>query len=126
VVANAQALGVGLVDAGFRLVSGGTDNHMLLVDVGQKGITGADAETWLERAGIACNKNMIPFDPRPPRVTSGIRLGTPAATTRGMGVAEMARIAQWIARVLDAHADGDVVAEVRDETRALTEAFPLA
>jgi len=114
-----------LADAGFRLVSGGTDNHMVLVYVGQRGITGADAENWLEEAGIACNKNMIPFDPQPPRVTSGIRLGTPTVTTRGMGVDEMARIGQWIARVLDAHGDPEVVAETRAATRALTEAFPV-
>ncbi|MCD6302228.1 MAG: serine hydroxymethyltransferase [Anaerolineae bacterium] len=126
VVRNAKALGAGLMDAGYRLVSGGTDNHMLLVDVGVRDITGADAEQWLERAGIACNKNMIPFDPRPPRVTSGIRLGTPAATTRGMGIAEMARIAKWIARVLDARGEADVVAQVRRETRELARAFPLA
>jgi len=125
VVDNAQALAAALADAGFRLVSGGTDNHMVLVDVGQCGITGADAETWLEDAGIACNKNMIPFDPQPPRVTSGIRLGTPAVTTRGLGVDEMAHIGRWIARVLDAHGDPEVVAEIRAATRALTEAFPL-
>ncbi len=125
VVANAQALAAALADAGFRLVSGGTDNHMVLVDVGQSRITGADAETWLEDAGIACNKNMIPFDPQPPRVTSGIRLGTPAVTTRGMGVDEMAHIGRWIARVLDAHGDPKIVAETRAATRALTEAFPL-
>jgi glycine hydroxymethyltransferase len=126
VVRNARALGAGLADAGYRLVSGGTDNHMVLVDVGVRDITGAEAEEWLEQAGIACNKNMIPFDPRPPMVTSGIRLGTPAATTRGMGVEEMTRIAQWIGRVLDARGEHGVVADVRRETLELTRAFALS
>ncbi|NLD42787.1 MAG: serine hydroxymethyltransferase [Chloroflexi bacterium] len=125
IVANAVALGEGLAREGLRLVSGGTDNHLLLVDVRPQGVTGAAAEAALERAGIALNANMIPYDPQPPRVTSGVRLGTPAVTTRGMGLAEMAAIAGMIGRVLRSPEDAALAAEVRAEAVALCRAFPL-
>ncbi len=125
IVANAAALGEGLAREGLRLVSGGTDNHLLLVDVRPQGVTGAAAEAALERAGIALNANMIPYDPQPPRVTSGVRLGTPAVTTRGMGLAEMAAIAGMIGRVLRSPEDAALAAEVRAEAVALCRAFPL-
>jgi glycine hydroxymethyltransferase len=125
IVANAVALGEGLAREGLRLVSGGTDNHLLLVDVRPQGVTGAAAEAALERAGIALNANMIPYDPQPPRVTSGVRLGTPAVTTRGMGLAEMAAIAGMIGRVLRSPQDAALAAEVRAEAVALCRAFPL-
>ena len=96
---NAQALATGLVDEGLRLTSGGTDNHLVLVDVHPYGVTGKAAEIALDNAGIHTNKNMIPYDPEKPTVASGVRLGTPAVTTRGMGVAEMRQIAAWIQRV---------------------------
>lgn len=127
IVANAQVLAAELQGAGLRLTSGGTDNHLMMVDVaGSVGVTGRDASDALEEAGIACNKNQIPFDPRPPLVTSGIRLGTPAVTTRGFGAAEMRQVGQWIVRVLKHAQSEDVRHQVREETRALCRAFPLS
>src|SRR5262249_57485387 len=105
VIANAQTLAGELARLGFRIVSGGTDNHLLLVDVMSKGVTGKIAEQALDAAGITVNKNMIPFDTRAPLDPSGIRIGTPALTTRGMKEAEMTRIAGWIAEVLTKPAD---------------------
>ncbi len=125
VVANAQRLAGTLGSAGFRLVSGGTDNHLLLVDVFSKGVTGKAAEAALDHAGITVNKNAIPFDQNPPMVASGIRLGTPAVTTRGMGEAEMDLIAEYIARVLAAPDDDRVHGMVRAEVRQLCKKFPL-
>ncbi len=125
VIANAQALAEELIRQGLRLVSGGTDNHMLLVDLTSLGITGKDAEVLLDEAGIACNKNLIPFDPRPPRVTSGIRLGTPAMTTRGCGPEEMRHIARLIVRVLRAGQEEAVIRQAREEALALCRAFPV-
>jgi len=101
IVGNAKALAEGLIAQGFRLVSGGTDTHVMLVDLMPKGLTGKVAETALDRAGITVNKNAIPFDVKPPTVTSGIRLGTPALTTRGMKEAEMQLVASLIAEVLE-------------------------
>jgi len=125
VLDNAQAMAEELQMQGVRLVSGGTDNHLILVDLTSLRITGQAAEAALERAGIACNKNMIPFDPLPARVTSGIRVGTPAATSRGLGVAEMRQIARLIVRVLK-HIDDDATMQhVRGETLALCRAFPI-
>ena len=124
IVSNAQALADELQRLGMRLVSGGTDNHLLLVDLGPVGISGRRAETVLEDAGIAANKNMIPFDPAPPRVTSGLRLGTPAVTTRGMGTDAMREIARLIVRVLRNVDDELVLREVREQTLALCKAFP--
>ena len=124
-VHNAARLGSALRDAGFRLVSGGTDNHMVLVDVFSRGITGTAAETALGTAGITVNKNAIPFDENPPMVASGIRIGTPAVTTRGMAEPEMDLIAGYIVRVLAAPADRGVAAMVRTEVETLCQKFPL-
>ncbi|MBL0927484.1 MAG: serine hydroxymethyltransferase [Phycisphaerales bacterium] len=127
VVRNARALAAALTQRRYRITSGGTDNHLMLVDLRTRSetLTGADAEKWLEAAGIICNKNGIPQDPRPPKVTSGIRLGTPATTTRGLKEPEMARIAEWIDRVLGSHGDPATTAAVRGEIRAFCEAFPM-
>jgi len=125
VVENARALGEALAAEGFRLVSGGTDNHLLLVDLRPLGVTGMAAEEALERAGIALNHNMIPYDPQPPRVTSGIRIGTPAVTTRGMGPGEMRAVARMIGRVLRAPQDETLAAAVREEATALCRQFPV-
>ena len=122
---NARALAQGLVAAGLRLVSGGTDNHLMLVDLRPKKLNGKIAEEALGKAGITVNKNMIPWDPEKPFVTSGIRVGTPALTTRGMGVAEMGQVASLIGRVLDAPADEASLARVRGEVHELTRRFPL-
>ena len=124
-VANAQRLARGLADAGFRLVSGGTDNHLILLDVFSKGLTGKVAEAALERAGITVNKNAIPFDTNPPMVASGIRIGTPAVTTRGMREPEMDTIAGLISRSLASPDNDGVLAAVRAEVEALCRNFPL-
>jgi glycine hydroxymethyltransferase len=125
IVANAKRLAASLSSAGFRLVSGGTDNHLMLVDVFSKGLTGKVAEAALGRAGITVNKNAIPFDRNPPMVASGIRVGTPAVTSRGMGEAEMETIAELIARALGSPEDDGVLAAVRAEVEALCRRFPL-
>jgi glycine hydroxymethyltransferase len=125
IVANAKRLAAALAAAGFRLVSGGTDNHLMLVDVFSKGITGKVAEAALGRASITVNKNAIPFDQNPPMVASGIRVGTPAVTTRGMREPEMDQIADFIARVLAAPDDERAIAAVRAEVEALCRTFPL-
>ena len=127
IVVNAKALAAGLADHGYRLCSGGTDNHLMLVDLRPRSadLTGADAESWLEAAGIIVNKNGIPNDPRPPRVTSGLRLGTPALTTRGMKEEQMRQIAGLIDRVLTGGGDESVAGEVREEVRALCAEFPV-
>ncbi len=124
-VKNAARLAMAITTAGFRIVSGGTDNHIVLVDVFSKGITGKVAEAALGHAGITVNKNAIPFDQNPPMVASGVRLGTPAVTTRGMGEAEMDQIAEFISRVLAAPEDGTVLAKVKAEVEALCRKFPL-
>ena len=125
IVANARRLAESLSAAGFRLVSGGTDNHLMLVDVFSKGITGKVAEAALGKAGITVNKNAIPFDQNPPMVASGIRVGTPAVTSRGMREAEMDQIAEFIARVLAAPDDEGVAAAVREKVETLCRKFPL-
>ena len=112
-------------NAGFRLVSGGTDNHLMLVDVFSKGITGKVAESALGKAGITVNKNAIPFDQNPPMVASGIRLGTPAVTTRGMKEAEMDTVAEFITRALKTPEDDRALAMVRAEVETLCQKFPL-
>ena len=122
---NAKRLAAGLSAAGFRLVSGGTDNHLVLVDVFSRGLTGKVAEAALGQAGITVNKNAIPFDQNPPMVASGIRLGTPAVTTRGMGEAEMDVIADLIARALAAPTDARVLGGVKVEVEQLCRKFPL-
>ena len=125
IVANAKALAEGLQQEGLRLVSGGTDNHLVLVDVGVKGLTGKAAEAALDAAGITANKNTIPYDEQRPTVTSGVRIGTPALTTRGMREPEMAEVARLIGRVLDAIDDESVRAAVRNDARELAAAFPI-
>ncbi len=131
VIANAQALAATLQKGGLDIVSGGTDCHMVLVDLRPKGVKGRDAERALERAGLTCNKNAIPFDPEKPFVTSGVRLGTSAGTTRGFGVSEFTRVGELVLKVVDAlaakGADGDaaVEAEVLAEVRKLTDAHPI-
>ena len=125
VVENARALAAALSSRGFRLVSGGTDNHVMMVDVGARGVSGRDAEKSLEAVGITVNKNTIPFDTRPPMVASGIRIGTPAVTTRGMGPAEMETIGAAIARALEAGEDASARAETRRRVTELCAAFPL-
>ena len=125
IVKNAARLAKCLMSDGFRIVSGGTDNHIVLVDVFSKGITGKVAEAALGAAGITVNKNAIPFDQNPPMVASGIRLGSPAVTTRGMGEAEMDVIAEFITRVLASPEDGGAHAKVKAEVEALCRKFPL-
>jgi glycine hydroxymethyltransferase len=125
VIANAQAMSAGLSEAGFRIVSGGTDTHLILVDVFSKGIRGRDAERALDEAWITANKNAIPFDQNPPLNPSGIRLGSPAVTTRGFGPEEMKQVAALIARVLSAPADESNLAAVRKDVAELTTRFPL-
>ena len=121
---NATTLADGLAGGGLRLVSGGTDNHMVLADVSPLEITGKEAEEALVRSNIVVNRNTIPYDPRPPRVASGVRLGTPAITSRGMGTAEVQRIAELISRVLNNLGDETVEREVRDEALHIAERFP--
>ncbi len=122
---NAAALGDSLVRKGFRLVSGGTDNHLLLIDLSSKDITGKEAEELLEKAGITANKNAIPFDKQSRFVTSGIRVGTPAVTSRGLKLAEMEMIASWIERIIEKRDDA-TLAEIRQEIRNLCDTFPLS
>jgi glycine hydroxymethyltransferase len=125
IVKNARAFAEAMQARGFRLVSGGTDTHLLLVDLTSRNVTGRDAQEMLDRAWITVNKNGIPFDTRGPMVTSGIRIGTPAVTTRGMKEPEMARIAELIDRVLSRPGDGGVEATVRNQVQELTAQFPL-
>jgi glycine hydroxymethyltransferase len=125
VVENAKALAARLAARGFRLVSGGTDNHLMLVDVGAAGLSGKEAEKMLDAVGLTVNKNTIPFDTRPPLVASGIRIGTPAVTTRGMTVTEMETIGDAIARVLESRGDAVVQEEVRGVIAELCAAYPL-
>jgi glycine hydroxymethyltransferase len=125
IIANAQTLAAALARAGFRIVSGGTDTHLMLVDVFSRKVTGKDAQEALERAGITVNKNAIPFDTNPPMIASGIRVGTPAVTTRGLQEPQMELIAHWISEVLNNLENEAVVKRVRAEVEALTEKFPL-
>ncbi len=125
IIKNAKTIAETLTAEGFRLVSGGTDNHLMLVDLTDKGITGKDAGKALDRAGITVNQNMIPFDTRSPMVTSGIRLGTPAITTRGMKEEEMKLIARFIAHILKDINDEKRIMDVKKEVEALCEKFPL-
>jgi len=131
VVENAKALAGALVEGGLDLTTGGTDNHMVLVDLRPKGVTGKAADAALERAGITCNKNAVPFDPQPPAVTSGVRLGTPAGTTRGFGAAEFREVGRLIVKVVDGlaangeDANGAVEREVKADVEALCRRFPI-
>ncbi len=125
IVANAQVLAAALQEAGYRIVSGGTDNHLMLVDVFQKGILGSEAELALGKAGITVNKNTIPYDVNPPLKASGIRIGTPAMTTRGMKEPEMRQIATWIAKALEQRNDDAALDKIRKEVADLANRFPL-
>ena len=125
VVKNAKALSQSLQEKGWRIVSGGTDNHLILVDVFAKGVLGSVAEKALDLAGITINKNGIPFDPNPPMKPSGIRLGTPAITTRGLGVSEMVQVGGWIHRVLTEPENEASLRQIRTEVVALTSKFPI-
>jgi glycine hydroxymethyltransferase len=125
VVKNAKRLAEKLMDKGYELVTGGTDNHLLLVDLTNKGIIGADAEKALSLAGITVNKNTVPFDPRPPYSPSGIRLGTPALTTRGMKEAEMEQVADWIDQAISAHGNEATLAKIHKAITAFAKDFPL-
>jgi glycine hydroxymethyltransferase len=125
VVENAQVLAQGLVDGGLRVVSGGTDTHLVLVDVTPMGVTGQEAEAALGRVNITVNKNAIPFDSRPPRVTSGLRLGTPSVSSRGFGPQEMRNIAGLIVRTLSHMKDTPTEKEVREDVEAMTSRFAV-
>ncbi|MBT5956668.1 MAG: serine hydroxymethyltransferase [Candidatus Marinimicrobia bacterium] len=125
IVDNAHALANSLLELGYDLVSGGTDTHVILIDLTKTGVTGKKAENALERAGITTNKNMVPFDERSPMITSGIRVGTPAMTTRGMGVDEMIKIATLIHQVIQNIDDENTIIEVREEVAQLCGSFPL-
>jgi glycine hydroxymethyltransferase len=125
IVTNAQVLAAALKEAGYRIVSGGTDNHLMLVDVFEKGILGSEAELALGKAGITVNKNAIPYDVNPPLKPSGIRIGTPALTTRGMKEPEMRQIAIWITKALEQRNDDAALERIRKEVAELAERFPL-
>ena len=125
VVANASVLAKTIADEGFRIVSGGTDNHLVLIDVFSRGLTGKVAEKVLENAGITVNKNTIPFDPNPPMTASGVRIGSPALTTRGMGTAEMEEIGRLIGKTLKGASSETTIAEVRKSVETLCARFPL-
>jgi glycine hydroxymethyltransferase len=125
IVANAKVLSEELLSGGFRLISGGTDNHLILVDVGSKGLGGKLAETALNRAGITVNKNLIPFDSRKPMDPSGIRMGTPALTSRGMGEDAIRQVGRWIVTVLNSPEDTNVATRVRSEIREFARDFPV-
>jgi glycine hydroxymethyltransferase len=125
VVANAKVLATAIADEGYRIVSGGTDTHLMLIDVFQKGMLGSEAENALHAAGITVNKNAIPYDTNPPMKPSGIRIGTPALTTRGMKEPEMKQVAKWIAQALEHRTDESALARIRGEVLELAEKFPL-
>jgi glycine hydroxymethyltransferase len=125
VVANAKVLADGLTERGLRIVSGGTDTHLMLVDVTTKGLSGAQAEDVLHRVDLTCNKNLIPFDQRPPMEASGVRFGTAAITTRGLGPVEMKLLANWVADVLESPEDETVLDRVRGEVAEVARAFPI-
>jgi glycine hydroxymethyltransferase len=125
VVANAKVLADTLAAEGFRIISGGTDTHLMLVDVFSKGMLGSEAEKALDRAGITVNKNAIPFDTNPPMKPSGIRIGTPALTTRGMKEADMRQVGRWISEVLHNRTDDAVLAKIRKQVLELADTFPL-
>jgi glycine hydroxymethyltransferase len=125
IIKNAKTLADELTKKGWRMVSGGTDNHLMLVDVNQKGLTGKDCAEWLDHARITANKNGIPFDTQSPFKAGGVRLGTPAVTTRGMKEAEMRQIASFIDEVLTSKGDATVTESVKAKVAALTAKFPL-
>lgn len=124
-VANARALAAGLIDRGFELVTGGTDNHLVLVDLRNKGIGGKPVAAALDRAGLVTNYNAVPWDDHPPQNPSGLRLGSPSMTTRGLREADFRKVSEWIGRVVDSGLDDEVIAEVASETRALCAVLPM-
>jgi glycine hydroxymethyltransferase len=125
VVANAKALAAAIAKRGFRIVTGGTDNHVFLIEVHSRGITGSDAEKALDRAGITVNKNSIPFDPLPPMKGGGIRLGSPSVTTRGMREAEMEQIGGWIGEILSNLGNAEIEQRVRRQVAEFAGRFPI-
>jgi glycine hydroxymethyltransferase len=125
VIANASAMADEFRSLGYRIISGGTDNHLMLIDLAHRGVTGKVAEEALSRAEITVNKNMVPFDPNPATVTGGIRVGTPAMSTRGLGVAEFRRIARLMDQVLSKPACADTAAKVKGEVLEICRSFPL-
>jgi glycine hydroxymethyltransferase len=125
VVKNAKAMAKTFMDRGYKIVSGGTENHLMLIDLIGRDVTGKDAEAALGKAHITVNKNAVPNDPRSPFVTSGLRVGTPAITTRGYKEADAIELTQWICDVLDAPADAAVIASVRDKVTAQCARFPV-
>jgi len=125
VLANARAMAGALQRRGYKVVSGGTDNHLFLLDLSDKHMTGKDADAALGQAHITVNKNAVPNDPRPPTVTSGLRIGSPASTTRGFKEAEMTQVAGWIADIIDAGGTPDAIARVREQVTALCKRFPV-
>jgi glycine hydroxymethyltransferase len=125
VINNAKALAATLMAGGLRLVSGGTENHLMLVDVTTLGIGGKLAEAALDKAGITVNKNMIPYDERKPVDPSGVRIGTPALTSRGMGIDEMRNVGEWILQALRAASDDAALAKIRGQVRELCKQFPV-
>jgi glycine hydroxymethyltransferase len=125
IVKNAKKLSESLIEHGFRLVTGGTDNHLILIDLTNKGITGKEAQNSLDEAGITTNRNTIPFEPRSPFDPSGLRLGTPAITSRGMKESEMEQVAGWINRVIENHEDSSLKEKIREEIREFCKEFPL-
>jgi glycine hydroxymethyltransferase len=125
VVANARTLARKIMDEGFRVISGGTDTHLFLMDVFSKGMLGSEAETALGQAGITVNKNAIPFDTNPPLKPSGIRIGTPALTTRGMQEKEMVQVGAWICEALNHYKDAQTLSRIRRQVHELADTFPL-
>ena len=125
IIKNAKVLSEELASKAFRIVSGGTDNHLMLVDLSNKNITGKEAEKSLDKAGITVNKNLIPFDEKSPFITSGIRIGTPAATTRGMGKDQMKQIAGFIDRAVKDHDNNEKLKEIRAEIMEMLKDFPV-
>jgi glycine hydroxymethyltransferase len=125
VVSNAKALAAQLAQLGYRIVSGGTDNHVMLVDLRQRGINGVEAQTTLDKAAITVNKNAIPFDTEPISKTGGIRIGTPAMTTRGLGEEDMMQVADFIHAALESRQDEAALAALRKKVTAFTARFPL-
>lgn len=125
VLVNAKALAQGLMDRGYKIVSGGTDTHLMLVNLTNKGITGKEADAALDAAGIILNKNAVPYDEKPPAIASGIRMGSPIVSTRGMGESEMAQIVELVDRVLQNRQDAAVLEDVRLQAKALCNKFPI-
>ena len=125
IVKNARALATALESQGFRIVSGGTDSHVMLVDLRPVGVSGRDAENVLGEVGITVNKNTVPFDPQPPAICSGIRLGTPALTTRNMLEGDMTQVAAFIRKAMDCKGDATKIKSLRDDVKSLSSKFPL-